>query len=152
MDSAPRFPPGRHRPLNRLKTAGVTAVSRLALGVVGAMVLATAPFADEPTPSTSRLESWLERPALTGNWWGLRDNLTAHGVSLDLGFTQFYQGPVAGDDDHDWKYGGKPEFILDVDFGKLELWNGFGAVVHGEYNYGRTPAARAAPSCPPTRR
>ena len=61
-------------------------------------------------------------------------------MSLDLGFTQFYQGPVAGDGDHDWKYGGKPEFILDVDFGKLGLWNGFGAVVHGEYNYGRTPA------------
>jgi hypothetical protein len=41
MDSAPRFPPGRHRPFNMLKTAGVTAVRRLALGAVGAMVLAT---------------------------------------------------------------------------------------------------------------
>jgi hypothetical protein len=91
-----------------------------------------------------------EGPALTGNWWGVRDDLAAHGVRLDFGFTQFYQGPVAGEGGHEWKYGGKPEVILDVDFGKLGLWQGFEAVVHREYNYGRTPAGAGGTILPPS--
>jgi porin len=116
------------------------AASRLAMSVVAALMLATDGAADEPASSASDRTSWLERPVLTGDWWGARDQLAATGVVVEPALTQFYQGLAAGDGDHEFEYGGKAEFLLTVDLGKLGLWNGLSAVVHGEYNYGRTPA------------
>ena len=70
MDSAPRFPHGRHRPLNRLKTAGVTAVCRLALGVVSAMMLATAPSRGRATTTGSTGVSPRSSWTSTSASWG----------------------------------------------------------------------------------
>ena len=31
----------------------------------------------------------LDRSTLTGDWWGVRDTLSAHGVAFDVSLTQF---------------------------------------------------------------
>ena len=81
----------------------------------------------------------LDRSTITGNWGGARDDLAAHGITVTPSLTQFYQGPTAGNTDQQFEYGGKAEMFLDIDAGKLGLWDGFGMQVHGEYNYGKTP-------------
>jgi hypothetical protein len=44
-----------------------------------------------------------ERPELLRIEGGPREWLEEHGVAVDLWFTQFYQGVVAGDGDHSWQ-------------------------------------------------
>lgn len=51
----------------------------------------------EPRP-----DIW-ERPELLRIEGGPREWLEEHGVAVDLWFTQFYQGVVAGDGDHSWQ-------------------------------------------------
>lgn len=80
--------------------------------------------------------SWLERDTVTGDWGGLRTRLKEHGITLAPRLTQFYQGMTAGDGDHDFKYGGKVDVMLNADLSKLGFWDGFSLTVHGEYNYG----------------
>ena len=59
---------------------------------------------------------------LTGDWG--RTWLKEHGITLAPRLTQFYQGLAAGDGDHDFKYGGKADLMLNADLSKLGFWNG----------------------------
>ena len=81
----------------------------------------------------------LDRSTLTGDWGGARDDLTAQGITITPSLTQFYQGPIAGNTNHIFDYGGKAEVFLNIDAEKLGLWDSFAMQVHGEYNFGRTP-------------
>ncbi|MFN8601541.1 MAG: carbohydrate porin [Candidatus Binatia bacterium] len=86
----------------------------------------------------TRPASWVERDTLTGDWAGRRIWLKEHGITLAPRLTQFYQGLAAGDGDHDFKYGGKVDLMLNADLSKLGFWNGFSVSVHAEYNYGES--------------
>jgi len=77
-----------------------------------------------------------ERPKLTGNWWGARDTLEAHGVTLDVSLAQFYQGVTDGGIDRDFEYGGKLGIYVNLDGGKAGLWQGFSITTHVETRYG----------------
>jgi hypothetical protein len=44
----------------------------------------------------------LDRFTLTGDWWGVRDTLSAHGVAFDVSLTQFYQGVTDGGKERDF--------------------------------------------------
>lgn len=81
----------------------------------------------------------LTRAALTGDWWGARSSLANHGVSLDLRYTMFYQGLVAGTGDKGFDYGGKVDAFVDLDSGKMGLWKGGGFRSHIEYSHGGLP-------------
>jgi hypothetical protein len=48
------------------------------------------------TPVAGTGGTILDRSTLTGDWWGVRDTLSAHGVAFDVILTQFYQGVTAG--------------------------------------------------------
>ena len=86
---------------------------------------------------TATPETW-GGDTLTGDWDGHRTWLKEHGITLAPRLTQFYQGLTAGDGDHDFKYGGKADLMLNADLSKLGFWNGFSATVHAEYNYGES--------------
>ena len=47
----------------------------------------------QPSPFAGPL---LERPKLTGDWFGTRSELAGHGITLDVSNTQFYQGVTSG--------------------------------------------------------
>jgi porin len=78
----------------------------------------------------------LDQPKLTGNWWGARDILSAHGVELGINLSQFYQGVAAGGTERSFEYGGKVDYYLNLDGGKLGLWPGFSVTAHAETRYG----------------
>jgi len=89
-------------------------------------------LAAEPEPGGTILD----QPKLTGNWWRARDTLSAHGVELDINLSQFYQAVAAGGTQRSFEYGGKLDFYVNLDGGKLGLWSGFAVTVHAETRYG----------------
>jgi porin len=116
--------------------------------VILASALSSSSRAQQAPPSSLYDVSLLDRSTLTGNWGGARDDLAARGITITPSVTQFYQGPTAGNTDHEFAYGGKAEAFLNIDFAKLGLWNGFAAQVHGEYNFGKTPGSVGGTTIP----
>jgi porin len=78
----------------------------------------------------------MTRSTLTGDWGGERGELARKGVTFDLSSTQVYQGVVDGGVDKGAELGGRADFILDLDTGKLGLWPGGILQVEVEGNYG----------------
>ena len=81
-------------------------------------------------------ETFFDRPALTGNWGGARDQLANHGVTFDLSLTQFYQGAALGGALDGFQYGGKLDFYLNWDAEQALEWHGLSLGTHVETRYG----------------
>ena len=79
---------------------------------------------------------WDSRLKLTGDWGGLRDQLRDHGVTLDISETTYYQGTVSGGLEDGFEFGGRADYVLNVDGQKAGLWPGFFINLHGETVYG----------------
>lgn len=80
----------------------------------------------------------LERPKLTGDWWGRRSALRNSGVTLDISSTQFYQGVASGGREQAFQYGGRNDYFLNLEGEKLGLWEGLKVSLHGETRYGES--------------
>jgi porin len=88
-----------------------------------------------PTPNYSG--DFLTRSTLTGDWGGLRNDLAKKGITFDVSLTQTYMGPVSGGVHQNWDFGGRGDFILNLDTGKMGLWPGGFLSVEVEGNYGQ---------------
>ena len=84
-------------------------------------------------PYTGDLSSRLR---LSGDWWGSRSALADRGLTFDLFLTQFYQGIAAGGRRQAWEYGGKLDYLFNLDGAKAGLWKGFYTNLHAETRYG----------------
>jgi len=79
---------------------------------------------EAPTANPFSGEIWT-RSTLSGDWWGLRNELAAKGVTIDMSLTQSAQGIVHGGKATGWQYGGgRGDIILNLDSQKLGLWPG----------------------------
>jgi porin len=97
--------------------------------------------AGEPSGSTATLTvpfggPWETRPKLTGDWWGRREQLRDRGVTFDVSSTTYYQGTVSGGLRDTFRFGGRNDYLLNVDGEKAGLWQGLFVNVHGETVYG----------------
>lgn len=92
------------------------------------------------TVSAEESTSVWKRKNLGGDWGGIRTTLEENGVRFYLSQTGFYQGSFEGDGDDDWRFGARADLLLDVDTGKLGLWDGGGIHSHLEYR-GDSPVA-----------
>ena len=112
--------------------------------VLGEMPAGDRPAHGEPSVSSSSTASepapfggpWNFRPKLTGNWGGLRDQLRDHGFSFDISSTTYYQGIASGGLEDTFEFGGRNDYLLNVDGQRAGLWKGFGVNLHGETVYG----------------
>jgi hypothetical protein len=93
------------------------------------------PLFGEEGPKTDSGNFWT-RSTLTGDWRGVRNDLAAKGITIDMSLTQVYQGIVDGGKDKDWRYGGRGDLIFNLDTHKLGLWPGghFTVEVEGNFN------------------
>lgn len=91
---------------------------------------------DDPSDSI-----W-EQSQLTGDWGGVRSQLADSGVTFTLDFTQYLQSPVIGSGADGIYYGGRFDALVDIDTGKLGLWDGGGLHAHLEYRYGSAPSGQ----------
>ena len=104
--------------MKRLKII-VTAMFLLAIFLSKVAEAGEAPPAAEPYSG----DIW-SRSTLTGDWWGIRNQLAEKGVTFDLNITQVGQGVVAGGKNGAWEYGGRGDMVMKVDSGNLGLWQG----------------------------
>jgi porin len=90
-----------------------------------ALVVLAGPAVAQPVdvPPTWGGSFW-DRPRLTGDWFGLRDEMGKKGVVLDLDLLQVPQGVMSGGRDTKAEYSGLAEYTLNVDTQKLGLWPG----------------------------
>jgi porin len=79
---------------------------------------------------------WNSRPKLTGDWGGLREQLRDHGFTFDVSATTYYQGIASGGLQDTFRFGGRNDYLLNVDGQKAGLWEGLGINLHGETVYG----------------
>ena len=109
----------------------------------------TAPAGDSSAPVTVQptdtavppaQADWRARPTLTGDWRGMRPSLADKGVIFDLRYTSTYQGLASGTGARDYEYGGKVDAFVNLDSGKMGLWEGGGFRSHFEYRHGEAPA------------
>jgi porin len=117
----------------RLKLMAACAAAALSSPTTGPL------RAQEAAPGASYGGDLPDRSTLTGDWGGLRDDLAARGITVLPSLSGFYEGPTDGSVDHVFDLGGKGDLFLNVDGGKLGLWDGFALTVHGEANFGTTP-------------
>ena len=119
----------------------------LAVSTVAATALAQLPTDDPPILATQPAPPpppspfsgpLLERPKLTGDWFGTRSELAAQGVTLDISSTQYYQGVTSGGLEQSFRYGGRNDYFLNLDGEKVGLWKGSFITLHGETRYGES--------------
>ena len=71
---------------------------------------------ESPAPSPNYSGDFGLRSTLSGDWGGLRNDLAARGVTLEMSLTQSAQGVVHGGKDTGWQYsGGRGDIILNLD-------------------------------------
>src|SRR5262245_46633002 len=78
----------------------------------------------------------LTRYRLTGDWLGVRSALADSGLTFDFFATQFYQGIASGGRVRRFRYGGKLDYLFNLDAGKLGLVPGFFLDLHAETRFG----------------
>ena len=67
-----------------------------------------------------------------------RDQLAAHGITVNVDTYQFYQGVASGGIHDVGEYAGRNDYFINVDGEKAGLWKGFFITLHGETRYGDT--------------
>jgi porin len=96
----------------------------LLLGVVAGLGIPGAAAAQPvQIPETFAGDLWT-RPRLTGDWFGLRDEMGKKGLTLDLDMLNILQGNGTGGRRTEVDYDGLVNYELNLDTGKLGLWPG----------------------------
>jgi porin len=78
------------------------------------------------------------RPLMLGSLCGVRDQLAAKGITVNVDTYQFYQGVASGGITDNFRYAGRNDYFINVDGEKAGLWKGFFITLHGETRYGDT--------------
>ncbi len=112
-----------------------TAVVVIILLMAGITFVAPA-IAEEAAPALNYSGDLWSRPALTGDWGGLRNEWARKGLTLDLALTQIVQSNIGGGKKTDWEYGGRGNLTLNIDTQKMGLWPGGSLTVEVEGNFG----------------
>jgi len=111
-----------------------TVVALTIIFVVG-ISLCTQGLAEEASAAKPYSGDIWHRSTLTGDWFGVRNDLAAKGITFDMSLTQVYQGIVSGGKDEAWKYGGRGDLTFHLDTQKLGLWPGGFFTVEVEGNF-----------------
>jgi porin len=90
------------------------------------------------------------RPALTGDWGGTRNDWAKKGLTIGIDYTQVGQGVISGGRDTGWKYGGIGGISVDLDTQKMGLWPGGFIHMRAEGNYGQYIGGKAGVVLPPS--
>jgi porin len=79
------------------------------------------------------------RPALTGDWGGLRNQLAEQGYSIQLDVEQLIQGSARGgaDTNNAFRYSGSWDLRLKFDTNRMGLWPGGLLELHAESFFGQ---------------
>ena len=94
--------------------------------------------AQEASSANKYSGDFWKRSTLTGDWGGLRNDLSNKGVTFDISVTQILQGVVGGGKEAGWEYGGRGNLTLNMNTQKMGLWPGGFFTVEVEGNFGNS--------------
>jgi porin len=114
-----------------------TAASRAGEMIDSGKAVAAAPAAP---PSD---DNFWTRDKLTGDWWGMRSDLSDRGIDLDFRLSQYYQGVATGGVNENFEYGGTVDYRVNVDAGKLIGAKGLVFDMHARTRFGQDVNADA---------
>lgn len=77
------------------------------------------------------------RSQLTGDWADTRNELSENGLRFFGDITQYYQGVTTGGLAQQFKYGGRADYLIDIDSQKMGLWEGGHLDLRGETRLGQ---------------
>lgn len=77
------------------------------------------------------------RSQLTGDWAETRNKLAENGLRVFGDITQYYQGVTTGGLAQQFKYGGRADYLIDIDSQKMGLWEGGHLDLRGETRLGQ---------------
>lgn len=77
------------------------------------------------------------RSQLIGEWANARTELAQNGVSFLGDITQYYQGVTTGGQAQRFEYGGRGDYLIDIDSRKMGLWEGGHLDLRGETRLGQ---------------
>jgi porin len=109
----------------------------LVLGLLASLWAPTVAPAQVQAPETFAGDLW-SRPRLTGDWFGIRDEMAKRGVTFDVDLLNTLQGVMTGGRDTAVGYWGTADYTLNVDTGKLGLWPGGFLKVHAMSGFGES--------------
>lgn len=103
-----------------------------------AMTVETTEAAPPGPPSPNYSGDIWTRSTLTGDWGGVRNDLAAKGITLDVDVTQIIQGNAHGGrhTNNAFRYSGSHDMELTLDTGKMGLWPGGSFVIYAESVWG----------------
>jgi len=104
-------------------------------------------MAEEPAPQPYGGDLW-SRPRLTGDWFGVRDEMAKRGVTIGVDLSQILQGVGSGGRETDVGYWGLVDYRLNLDTGKLGLWPGGFVDTHAMSSYGTSVNRQAGAVIP----
>ena len=90
---------------------------------------ARAPPQTSPPPWSG--DFWI-RSQLTGDWFGSRNKFADNGFKFFADLTQYYQGVTTGGLAQRFAYGGRGDYLIDIESGKAGLWGGGHLDLRGE--------------------
>src|SRR5690348_15817914 len=100
-------------------------IARRWLVGAGFLLASAASASAQPmTPPPSYGGDFADRPRLTGDWGGMRDELSRMGVDFNVDVTQVLQGNATGGKRTGVAYGGLADYELGFDSSKSGLWPG----------------------------
>jgi porin len=117
-------------------------IAVMALSVAAVPSSALAQSADTPSTDSSaetkpEKETVWARDTLTGDWGGLRTDLSKHGIDIGLRLTQYGQRVTSGGVEENGEYGGTMDYRLNFDGAKLfGSWDGFSISMHARTRWG----------------
>jgi porin len=115
----------------------------LLLGAFAQTTQAQASTPDKEKASSSEKSIWA-RDKLTGDWGGLRTDLTKHGIDIDLRLSQYGQWVTSGGVDQSGQYGGTMDYRVNADGKKLlGSWDGLSLNMHARTRFGEDVNADA---------
>lgn len=93
------------------------------------------PFPPAPSAANPYAGDLFTRLRLPGDWRGARSGLADRGLAFDFFATQFFQRVASGGRLRRFEYGGKLDYLFNLDAGKLNLFEGFRVNLHAETRY-----------------
>lgn len=114
--------------------AGPDAATTPLVPLISQPTVAAAP-APLPSPFAGPL---MERKYLGGDWAGARSGFLENGITFDISSTQYYQGVAAGGLNQAFEYGGRGDYLVNINGEKVGLQKGFFIDLHAETRYGES--------------
>jgi porin len=127
----------KNTPMKNTPIKNALVVFGLVAASFGSSAVAGETSSETAVAATGSSKDLWHRDKLSCDWWGLRPDLSKHGIDIDLRLSQYYQGVTSGGVNRNDEYGGTMDYRLNVDADKLFGAKGLSFNMHARSRFGQ---------------